>query len=68
MLILVNGQSNRTCLCNITRHVCVIGQYASLARAVIAPAGFGPKAKPEEAFLESPRDMTSCSFFGEIIP
>ena len=35
---------------------------------VIAPAGFGPEAKPEEASLESPRVMTWCSVFGEIIP
>ena len=26
--------------------------------AVVAPAGFGPEAKPEEASLESPRVMT----------
>ena len=33
----------------------------------MAPAGFGPEAKPEGASLESPRVMTSCSFFREII-
>ena len=36
----------------------VIKIFSGLLWSLIAPAGFGPEAKPEEASLESPRVMT----------